>query len=55
MQRRVEQPDRHRQARHRVEQTLEVALLERQQLVERGAAILEPGRQHHRAHLRLAV
>ena len=38
VQRRVEQPDRHRQAGHRLEDALEVGLLERQQPVERGAA-----------------
>ncbi len=38
MQRRVEQPDRHRQARHRLEDALEVGLLHRQQPVQRGAA-----------------
>jgi hypothetical protein len=37
VQRRVEQPDRHRQPGHRLEDTLEVALLERQQPVERVA------------------
>ena len=36
MQRRVEQADRHRQARHRLEDPLEVGLLERQQPVERA-------------------
>ena len=40
VQRRVEQPDRHRQARPSPRQDrLEVALLERQELVERGAAL----------------
>ena len=38
VQRRVEQPDRHRQPGHRLEDALEVALLERQQPVERRAA-----------------
>ena len=38
VQRRVEQADRHRQPGHRLEQALEVGLLQRQQLVERGAA-----------------
>ena len=38
VQRRVEQADRHRQPRHLLEQALEVLLLQRQQLVERGAA-----------------
>ena len=36
VQRRVEQANRHRPAHHRLEQPLEVALLERQQLVQRG-------------------
>ena len=52
VQRRVEQADRHRQALHRLEHALEVRLLEREQLVERGAA---PGLvvgHDHRAHLR---
>ena len=40
MQRRVEQADRHRPAIHRREQALEVALLERQQLVQRRPPLL---------------
>ena len=40
VQRRVEQADRDRQARHLLEQPLEVLLLERQQLRERGAPVL---------------
>ena len=55
VQRRVEQPDRHRQAAHRVEQALEVLLLERQQLVERLAAVLLGLGHDHRPHLGLAV
>ena len=46
VQRRIEQPDRHRQALHRLEDALEVALLERQQPVERapgGAPRRAPG------------
>ena len=55
VQRRVEQPDRHRQARHRLEQALEVLLLERQQLRQRGApGVLVVGHDH-RPHLGLAV
>ena len=38
VQRRIEQPDRHREAVHRLEDPLEVGLLEGQQPVERGAA-----------------
>ena len=53
--RRVEQPDRDRQTLHRLEQPLEVGLLERQQLGQRGAPVLLGLRHHHRAHLRLAV
>ena len=44
VQRRVEQADRHRQLVHRLEQALEVGLLERQQLIERGA----PARRRRR-------
>ena len=55
MQRRVEQPDRHRQADHRLEQALEVLLLERQQLGERLAALLLAVGHDHRPHLGLAV
>ena len=40
VQRRVEQPDRHRQAVHRFEDRFEVALLERQQGLERGLSLL---------------
>ena len=55
VQRRVEQPDRHRQADHRLEQALEVLLLERQQLGERLAPLLLVVGHDHRPHLRLAV
>ena len=55
VQRRVEQPDRDRQARHLLEQPLEVGLLERQQLVERGAAAGLVVGHDHPLHLRLAV
>ena len=47
MQRRVEQPDRHRQPRHRLEDALEVALLEGQEPVERGAACRLVVREDH--------
>ena len=47
VQRRVEQPDRHRQSRHRLEDPLEVALLERQQPVERSAASRLVVREDH--------
>ena len=40
VQRRIEQPDRHRQAAHDLEQLDEIAALHRQQLGERGAARL---------------
>ncbi len=56
MQRRVEQPDRHRAAVHRLEQAVEIALLQRQQLVERRTARLVVVDLHdHPAHLRLPV
>ena len=56
MQRRVEQADRDRQAVHRLEDALEVLLLQRQQLVERGAPRSSSVvREDHLAHLRLAV
>ena len=47
MQWRVEQPDRHRQPGHRLEDALEVALLERQQPVERGTTCRLVVRQDH--------
>ena len=55
VQRRVEQPDRHRQSLHRLEQTLEVLLLQRQQQRERVAARVRAVGHDHRPHLRLAV
>ena len=50
VQRPVEQADRDRQAGHRLEDPLEVALLDRQQPLERGAAALLVLRQDHLAH-----
>ena len=50
MQRRIEEPDRHRQAGHRLEDRLEVALLHRQQLVEGGAASFLVHGKDHLAH-----
>ena len=44
VQRRIKQPDRHRPALHRLKQPLEVALLQRQQLVERAPAARLVGR-----------
>ena len=55
VQRRVEEPDRHRQARHRLEDPLEVGLLVRQELVERGAALLLARGHDHLAHDREPV
>ena len=55
VQRRVEQPDRDRQALHRLEQALEVLLLVREQLAQRGAAAFLVVGHDHRPHLRLAV
>ena len=55
VQRRVEQPDGDRQALHRLEDPLEVVLLERQQLVERRAAAGLVVGHDHPLHLRLAV
>ena len=55
VQRRVEQADRDRLARHRREQALEVLLLQRQQLGQRGAPLGLGTGHDHRAHLRLAV
>ena len=55
VQRRVEQADRDRQPRHLLEEALEVLLLERQELVERGAARVLLVGHDHRAHLRLAL
>ena len=54
VQRRVEQPDRDRQALHLLEQALEVLLLEGQKLVVEDPAALLLGLGHdHRAHLGL--
>ena len=55
MQRRVEQPDRHRQPGHRLEDALEVALLEGQQPVERRAACRFVVREDHLLHDREAL
>ena len=55
VQRRIEQPDRHRQALHDLEQLGEVAALHRQQLGERGAAALLVVGQDHLAHRADAV
>ncbi len=55
VQRRVEQADRHRQVDHRLEQPLEVLGLQREQLGERGVAVLARLAHDHRLHLRLAV
>ena len=55
VQRRVEQADGDRQAVHRLEHALEVGLLHRQQLVERGPAAGLVVGHDHRLHLRLAV
>ena len=55
VQRRVEQPDRHRQPRHHLEDALEVGLLERQQPVERGAAAGLVGGEDHLLHHRQPV
>ena len=50
VQRRIEQPDRHGQACHCLEDRLEVALLHRQQLVERGTPPLLVGGEDHLAY-----
>ena len=50
MQRRIEQADRHRQARHDLEQFREIAALHRQQLGERGATALLVVGEDHLAH-----
>ena len=51
MEGRIEQPDRHRQPRHRLEDALEVALLEGQKPVERrasrGLVVSEDHLLHH--------
>ena len=50
MQRRVEQPDRDREPGHRLEDPLEVALLQRQQPFERAAALLLAAGEDHLPH-----
>ena len=55
VQRRVEQADRDREAGHRLEDALEVALLHRQQPGERRAARLLGAREDHLAHDRQPV
>ena len=55
MQRGVEQADRDREPGHRLEEALEVGLLEREQLVERLAPARLVGGHDHPLHLRLAV
>ncbi len=55
MQRRIEQPDRDRQALHDLEQLDEVAALHRQDLGERGAARLLVVGEDHLAHREDAV
>ena len=55
MQRRIEQPDRHGQPCHRLEDALEVALLERQQPVERRAPAGLAVGEDHLLHDRQAI
>ena len=55
MQRRIEQPDGHRQAAHDLEQLDEIVALHRQQLRERGAALRLVVGQDHLAHRADAV
>ena len=55
VQRRVEQPDRDREAGHRLEDPLEVGLLHGQQLVERDAPGRLVARQDHLLHDRQPV
>ena len=50
MQRRVEQSDRHRQPGHRLEDPLEIGLLEREEPVERVAAPGLVAREDHLLH-----
>ena len=50
VQRRIEQPDRHRQAAHDLEQLDEIGALHRQKFGERGAARVFVARQDHLAH-----
>ncbi len=55
VQRRVEQPDRDRQARHRAQDALEVGLLHRQETLERRLAALLVARHDHLADDRQAL
>ena len=55
VQRRVEQPDGHREAGHLFEQPLEVLALHRQETVQGAAAVLGRGGEDHRLHRRLTV
>ena len=55
VQRRIQQPDRDRQPRHRLEEPLEVRLLQRQQLVERGPPAGLVLGHDHALHLGQAV
>ena len=50
VQRRIEQPDRHRQPRHHLEDRLEVGLLKRQQPVERRTPPRLVGGEDHLLH-----
>ena len=55
MQRRVEQPNRHREPGHGGEDALEVLLLERKQALERLAPLFLGGGHDHGAHERQAL
>ena len=55
VERRVEQPDRHGESRHRLEDPLEVRLLHRQQLLERHPALRFGRGEDHLLHVREAV
>ncbi len=55
VQRRVEQANRDREPRHRLEDALEVALLHREQALECGAALVLLAREDHVAHDREPV
>ena len=55
VQRRVEQPDRHRQPGHRLEEPFEVVLLEREQPVERLLALLVGLDHDHLLHAHLVL
>ena len=55
VQRRVDEPDRHRRAVHRPKQPLEVGALHRQQLREARVALGVGGREDHLLHHRQAV